>query len=983
MFASLTMDREVLSAVREPDRLLFLARQHSHSTGAELSLSIDNTLSTYTDNTVPYLITDPTVESGTTSQTAQDLKQAYLSLHHLQPQSQAHPIPHRHHHRLHQQTQQKPEQEREQQQSSTDSATGSSNNERARTGLVVTMDLLCAPPHTELSGIKEPSQGTPIQSATQSTPVSPPSVSSTPSARQSGFNVSPSAMTELDSVGPIRQDSGVDTSMPPKKLYSDDIPVLDSFPGFYGFDLFRPLCGDTYEAAETKPSTSFFFFKDEQGWTNLYSKKTPAWWTLSYWCQRQPPEGSFLRLTPVYGTSDKQQEVIQRCFEDFMAMPTNSLARYSIIVVGNSSADYFYDPNTERLCVTLPYERPKEGCEYSQFNGKFMCFNSCLHNGGQGNKKPLFLIVTLERLVAGTEPSKGQCEVLGRQCIKFRSCACPKRDKENSERRTGDSICGSTQGSGKRKKDLERGDRHNKKWCPQTQDFGATGTKHSFHLNGRWQSPGHELFAHDGSNPLGEDDNDEDSDPRHSRLFVDQDTGSSVIQYNGESYHMLLIPTGLPGGLETLAGVRFGLLRTWLYAQSVMMKQSSPSTNRSTNVALKPEVLSENTVTENENRDDPSQTYLPGRNMEPDTVLHQLLTIESQLAHVIRERIYPTNGCHGPYPYGGESTDSQPNSNGAVVGLSLGSVDETAHANHEFSTAANVGPLSSDSGVSSDAIQHHTPLLMNGNFPSVSLAHRPGLYPTSGSQTSTGYDPDYGNRFQNHLSVGQLYPPHLMNNTQLRNSIGLSGYFPEITDNYPVLHTIPHSQATSPISDRTGASSNLNSVVVDHADAAKSTTTTTTSAQVRGSRTEGVTLPTSLSAFTSTVFYPTSYFGSRPTDNSDQTNPNSTSLLDPFSRGHLTTGAAVGMSTSTNGVSTGLCFYPAVGPTTLSESLLIHEEVISNYLDREKSYDETDGGHQSVLLTRNPIHRRCSSFGSSSPQSPGSSCCDQTTLLEV
>ncbi|VEL33605.1 unnamed protein product [Protopolystoma xenopodis] len=38
-----------------------------------------------------------------------------------------------------------------------------------------------------------------------------------------------------------------------------------------------------------------------------------------------------------------------------------------------------------------------EGCEYSQFNGKFMCFNSCLYNGGQGNKKPLFLIITLER----------------------------------------------------------------------------------------------------------------------------------------------------------------------------------------------------------------------------------------------------------------------------------------------------------------------------------------------------------------------------------------------------------------------------------------------------------------------------------------------------------------------------------------------------------------------------------------------------------
>ncbi|XP_018646356.1 hypothetical protein Smp_181780, partial [Schistosoma mansoni] len=32
----------------------------------------------------------------------------------------------------------------------------------------------------------------------------------------------------------------------------------ESFPGFYGFDLYRPLCGDTYEASETKPSTAFF-----------------------------------------------------------------------------------------------------------------------------------------------------------------------------------------------------------------------------------------------------------------------------------------------------------------------------------------------------------------------------------------------------------------------------------------------------------------------------------------------------------------------------------------------------------------------------------------------------------------------------------------------------------------------------------------------------------------------------------------------------
>ena len=42
-----------------------------------------------------------------------------------------------------------------------------------------------------------------------------------------------------------------------------------------------------------------------------------------------------------------------------MASPTPGLSRYSMILVGNSNAEYFYDPTTERLCVTLPYERPK------------------------------------------------------------------------------------------------------------------------------------------------------------------------------------------------------------------------------------------------------------------------------------------------------------------------------------------------------------------------------------------------------------------------------------------------------------------------------------------------------------------------------------------------------------------------------------------------------------------------------------------------
>ncbi|XP_018646355.1 cellular tumor antigen P53, putative [Schistosoma mansoni] len=260
---------------------------------------------------------------------------------------------------------------------------------------------------------------------------------------QHRFKISPNTYHDLEngnsltttSIGP-RPDTDLDSAFPPKKLYTDDIPVLFLF-------------------------HHKLYFKDEQGWTNLYAKKTPTWWTLSYWCQRKPPEGSFIRLTPVYGASDKQQEVIQRCFEDFMAIPTSGMGRYSIVMVGNSLAEYFFDPITERLCVTLPYETPKEGCEYSQFNGKFMCFNSCLYNGGQGNKKPLFLIITLERLITGSDPSKGHCEVLGRQCIKFRSCACPKRDKENNERRTGDSLVIGTPSLSKRRKESSKRERIN------------------------------------------------------------------------------------------------------------------------------------------------------------------------------------------------------------------------------------------------------------------------------------------------------------------------------------------------------------------------------------------------------------------------------------------------------------------------------------------------------------------------------------------
>ncbi|VUZ48376.1 unnamed protein product, partial [Hymenolepis diminuta] len=392
----------------------------------------------------------------------------------------------------------------------------------------------------------------------------------------------------------------VDHQPPPKKLFSDDIPVLDPFPGYYGFDLYRPLCEDAYDSIETKPSTAYFFFKDDQGWTNLYAKKAPTWWTLSYWCQRQPPEGCFIRLTPVYGTSDKQQEVIQRCLEDFMASPTPGLSRYSMILVGNSNAEYFYDPTTERLCVTLPYERPKEGCEYSQFNGKFTCFNSCLYNGGQGNKKPLYLIITLERPMKNGSPTDGPCEVLGRQCLKFRSCACPKRDKDNNERRMAQDM----------------GDGNMTSAGAPTSKRRREGVSQRASRSSRTKT-----FTTNGERM------------ETSQFFQQDEISSSssyddLVQIDGESFHLILMPAYLPGGANTLRQMRSALLKIF-------------QTARECEEDRKP---------------------LNGYNQErQDDMMQALNSMEGRTALLLRE-IQTTSGFGNPNSC---STDSQPNSSGS------------------------------------------------------------------------------------------------------------------------------------------------------------------------------------------------------------------------------------------------------------------------------------------------------------------------------
>ncbi|CAH8481837.1 unnamed protein product [Heterobilharzia americana] len=704
---------------------------------------------------------------------------------------------------------------------------------------------------------------------------------------QHRFKISPNAYHDLENGNNsttittsscTRLDNDVDSTFPPRKLYTDDIPVLDSFPGYYGFDLYRPLCGDTYEASETKPSTAFFYFKDEQGWTNLYAKKTPTWWTLSYWCQRQPPEGSFIRLTPVYGASDKQQEVIQRCFEDFMAIPTSGMARYSIVMVGNSLAEYFFDPTTERLCVTLPYETPKEGCEYSQFNGKFMCFNSCLYNGGQGNKKPLFLIITLERLLTGSDPSKGHCEVLGRQCIKFRSCACPKRDKENNERRTGDSLLISTPSLGKRRKEPnDRGDRQGKRLRSNQRSSSVSNMNTNTHTNSQnntgliydkdvnllrehnWISPNHEHLMTDEkcpSEPNGVDDlldyygqeNDYDG------------YGQNTIHFNGESYNLLLVPTNLPGAVETLSSVRYGLLRTWIYSLAkhhyqqqyhTLIKQSplisdldnrkeiksdninnhnSIGTGNSLNAGM---MLGKNAT---DKRSDTSESrYYPtasghypnsyNRAMIGSTLNHWLRT-ESHLAALVRERVNLLNTCQQTYHFSGDSTDSQPNSTlstGAMGFNGTGNVDEPVGLlNQEYFNSSNMNASINNellnSNLSRNFSNHQTNIMQNmaayilssssttANSTTTTTApstnntnHRGFIYNGANHiDTNWSYEIDPSMRSGQLSHTDQIYePPHQGLTISNNNNNNSLQLTSDMIDPYTLVQQLPQSLSSS------------------------------------------------------------------------------------------------------------------------------------------------------------------------------------------
>lgn len=102
--------------------------------------------------------------------------------------------------------------------------------------------------------------------------------------------------------------------------------------------------------------------------------------------------------------------------------------RDHLIRVDNDFAIYEEDSESKRLSVIIPVQRPQTGSTSFAVPLKFMCLGSDV---GGINRKPLKVIFTLEH---------GTANVIARHTIDVRICSCPKRDRQQEEKRKQDGL---------------------------------------------------------------------------------------------------------------------------------------------------------------------------------------------------------------------------------------------------------------------------------------------------------------------------------------------------------------------------------------------------------------------------------------------------------------------------------------------------------------------------------------------------------------
>ncbi|XP_054711723.1 cellular tumor antigen p53-like isoform X2 [Uloborus diversus] len=189
------------------------------------------------------------------------------------------------------------------------------------------------------------------------------------------------------------------------------LPASQNWPGDYGFTVsFNQQEKNTKGVAWT-----FSKIKDK-----LYVGKDVAC-PINFSVNTVLPDDFCVRAMALYSSPEQISDVVQRCVNHSMDELRKGLVEAQHLIRCDSSmASYEIDPITLRHSVSVPFENPQAGQNFSTYIYKFACFGSC---SGGPNRRPLMIVFTLER----------KNQVVGRRKIDVKICACPGRDRKSEE----------------------------------------------------------------------------------------------------------------------------------------------------------------------------------------------------------------------------------------------------------------------------------------------------------------------------------------------------------------------------------------------------------------------------------------------------------------------------------------------------------------------------------------------------------------------
>nr|CAB3267269.1 tumor protein 63 isoform b [Phallusia mammillata] len=245
-----------------------------------------------------------------------------------------------------------------------------------------------------------------VHQQTHTTPMgyhssSPNNVDGTNSTHSSPYTPSPNAGYEYPTSPPTTKPS---------------IPSSTDYAGEFDFHI------NFGEATESAPKSAQYTYSHQ---LNKLFVKMNVTCPVRFKCSRPPPMNSVIRAVAVFKRPEHVTDVVTRCPNHRIPDEASYIQSRHLIraeMPNDSQVHYEVGQQDGRESVTVFYERPQVGAEYTTVLYKFMCLSSCV---GGINRRPLLTVFTLEL--------DGQ--VLGRRVVEVRICSCPGRDRSQEERK--------------------------------------------------------------------------------------------------------------------------------------------------------------------------------------------------------------------------------------------------------------------------------------------------------------------------------------------------------------------------------------------------------------------------------------------------------------------------------------------------------------------------------------------------------------------